>query len=175
MSLESLRIDAGHVRLPDVERPGFPPRRINKIVEAAVETLYSRLQTMNRGDTITHREITQITGQSYKGPLWKQIIIKAKRRLRNDRGIVLINEHALGYRLATVQEQLTVVPQRRFRESRRRMRLAEKEAGCTPDEEMSDHQRKLKLAMLKTAGENARKVAADARAMAAFSQPTSTR
>lgn len=99
---------------------------------------------LNRGDVVAHESIEAAAGIKRYSERWGALIKKWRRRMSRERGISLVSVIDVGYKLATKEEQINVVPVKLQKQALRRNRRAINELACTPEGELSVHQRRVK-------------------------------
>lgn len=114
-----------------------PTKRISRMIDR----LYALCEPLNRGDVLTHEAFVGVVGCERHEDHYQHCLKKLKIRLRKQRGIALLNERNVGYRLLTEEEQINV-PLRQFRRAMRRVRDGQKDVACLQsNENLSLHQR----------------------------------
>lgn len=126
---------------------GFHFERSEQIT-LMVEQLLEQLKPLGRGDTIGHNTIAKLLNVGPHEGHWQTVIAKVKRRLEDERGITLWSEREVGYRLLTIQEQLTFAAKARLRRARRQIRKGLRHVSAVSDVGLSPHQRRLKAAQI---------------------------
>lgn len=111
-----------------------------------VEATYKLVAEAVRGSIAKHETIESVT-QFDRGTVgYITVIRKVRRLLRDKRGFWLLSVPSVGYRLATIDEQLQKEP---ARFQRRRQRLMRKEAeciGCISGDELDETQKRFQAA-----------------------------
>ena len=77
---------------------------------------------LSRGDMLRYEEMESVTGIYRLTPKWGWLVYRLKRELERERGISLMAEYGVGYRLCTEDEQLKVYPRKKQKESVRRLK-----------------------------------------------------
>lgn len=122
----------------------------NQDNEDAVARLVSHFRGMQPGDVVAHKDIVRLVGVG-RGTAYYQLVMRARRRLRNEHGIWSEPVKGVGYMLQTPQASLTVEQKRRFKRARRQIGIGEKAAASLPDEQLTPNQRRLKEAAVNSA------------------------
>jgi hypothetical protein len=78
----------------------------NPLIEEHVSTLLGVLEKMQRGQTLTFKDMVEATGLIKDVPPWPSVVRKLKRRFENERGVTLWAVPSIGYKLATTDEQI---------------------------------------------------------------------
>lgn len=121
----------------------FPSK---KEIREAVNRLFRICEPMNRGDTLTHEQVQGVLKVPPHEGSWEWVIRKLRRKMEDERGISLVADITVGYRLATTAEQLQLGPAR-TRQAYRRLRAGYRSVDCLPEDELTLHQRRVKVAM----------------------------
>lgn len=146
----------------------------NENLTELVNELYEAIAPLRRGDTIGHDRIAAILGVAPHEGHWQDCLGKVKRRLEDDRGITLWSEHEVGYRLLTVQEQLTIASRKRLRRAKRQIRLGLGHVTAVSDVGLTPHQRRLKAAQIELMKASKLEVEAQYRRQSTLMKPTRT-
>jgi hypothetical protein len=113
----------------------------NDLLARKVQKLMDYCEHYERGATISHRKITEVTNEPYKGAQWGQMIRKWEKRLLKERNVALKNEHGHGYKLATIEEQLNEIPIRHQEKGIKQYKSGRKKATAIPVDNLTDNQR----------------------------------
>lgn len=114
---------------------------------AAVITL---LATYKRGDIIPHHEIAQVTGLVHGTPRYYSLVRRARDLYRDTSGVWTRECKPVGYRLLTPEQSLIEEQSDRRRRSRKQLKIASSAAATIADEELSDHQKRLRAHILES-------------------------
>lgn len=118
-------------------------REENPEITEKVEALYAASESLNRGDTMTHADVTAAIGLTRDHGRYRYIVRKWRAMLRAERGIEAWPDVDVGYRLCDYDEQINDIPRRRLIRSRRQVGRGKVAldalAGC---KELSLHQRR---------------------------------
>jgi hypothetical protein len=145
---------------------------VSEEVKAKVEAALSVLREYKRGDRVPHEELEKATGLNRDcGTDYYRIVMKARKRLRDEDGIWSCYEQSEGFHLYTERETLTEEPKFRSKKARRQMRYVVKAATAIPTNSLSFTQRRLQEAVVDSAKEMARKLSAKAEVAEQASQP----
>lgn len=128
----------------------------SEVIDGMVAKVYRLTESMDRGDTLPHSEIRAIVGHEPNTGPWQHVMNRVRRDLLKNRGITMLVDREIGYRMLTHQQTLVVVPDRRLRRAGRQIKRGRRELGALPDKELSLHRRNVKALML-TALANAAK------------------
>lgn len=115
------------------------PQKSERIAQA-VKAIMDATEGWVRGNILTHEQIESV-GElvRYQGS-WGTVILTLKKRFETERGITLDNIPGVGYKLATVNEQINDCVQKRSRRAVRQFNKAAGHLEAVPDEEMTTHQ-----------------------------------
>jgi len=120
-------------------------RNITKEVEALVAATKDLL----RGSFISHEKITEVTGFDLESKYRIRLISKWKREiLTRGQAIKAAEPKGTGYRFLTVDEQRVTEPVNLKRQANKRLRRAAACLGAIGDDELTEEQRRLRVAML---------------------------
>lgn len=111
-----------------------------------------------RGDTLTYVDIAHVTGVYRDCAGWSSLIYKFKKELERERGIVLLNEHDVGYRLCTTEEQLQVYPRKKQKSSIRRQKEGMSAVEALDEPDMSLAQKQYRALSLRNMAEDIRSI-----------------
>jgi len=115
----------------------------NPQIAYGIGKIMDQLKGMSRGDVISHAMIASLSGVDFKssqyGTLRQKIRRQALRRLK----YTIVAVPGVGYRIATIDDQVNDAMGRGGRASRQLFR-GTKEVDSTPDDQCSDHQRRVK-------------------------------
>lgn len=113
-------------------------------IDRTVTKLFDRSASMERDGIMTYDWIKQV-GRIERGDRsWNSVVKKLRRRFRKERGITLVCEANVGFRLASTDDQLHVCPERDSLRGMRALRRAAEHAESLPDHELTPHQRTTK-------------------------------
>lgn len=107
---------------------------LKKLVEATKE--------QPRGSLVKHSEIEAVTGLTRDVAPWQKLIRHWRNKMRATRQIEIISEPGIGYRLATVDEQMQLA-MRLEKSGGRRLGKAKIAAGSVEPSELTDEGRQL--------------------------------
>ena len=96
--------------------------------------------TFNRGDLILYKDIEKIVGLKHQEDRFRAITDWARKQHQEQRGITILAEASIGFRLLTTTEQLAEMS-RREKRIRTQRRLGTKSTAVLPDEELTEHER----------------------------------
>lgn len=117
----------------------------NERLRKATEDILEWAKDLSRGQLLLYSDITEISGIGRDDGQWGALAVKLKRRMRNERGIVLAAEPNVGYRLLTADEQLRDNARRRGMRGQRQFWHGAKETAAIPDAELNVKQREVKI------------------------------
>lgn len=122
----------------------------NQDNEDAVARLVSHLRGKQPGEVVDHKDLVRLTGIG-RGTAYYYLVMRARRRLRDDHGIWSEPVKGVGYMLQTPQASLTKEQKRRMKRARRQIGIGEKAAASLPDDQLTPNQRRLKEAAVNSA------------------------
>lgn len=120
----------------------------NEALTRYVEALFGAAAKLERGDFLTHETITKILEVPPHQGHWQHCIERLKARMELEREISLLSEKGLGYRLLTIDEQLTKLPMLRMKRAKKQLKKAKASVEALADESLSVHQRHVKAGQL---------------------------
>lgn len=130
------------------------------------------LREYKRGDCVPHDELAAATGlRPTCGGEYYDIVMKARRRLRDEDGIWSRPETSEGFHLLTERETLTEEPRRRAKRARKQIAYTIKAAVALPKESLSFNLRRLQEAVVNSATDMRRKLIIKAEIAEKASQP----
>lgn len=141
-------------------------------IQSAIATLYGRIADLERGDVLAHAVVREVVGCRPHEGSYDHVVKMVRQRLEKERGIATWPVTDVGYRLLTVDEQLTMLPRKRLRKSLRQVQRAKHSVQRLPDKGLSLHDRRRKafdMEFLKAAESDGRR---ELRAMDAGPRPT---
>ena len=145
-----------------------PKDEIEKKTLAALAVL----REYKRGDCVPHEELSRAIGLAPTcGGTYYHIIMKARKRLRDEDGIWSRPEMDEGYHLYTERETLTEEPRFRAKRARKQVRYFLKAATSIPKESLTFNQRRLQEAVVESARDMHRKLAIKAEVAEKAAQP----
>lgn len=103
---------------------------------------------LNRGDSIPIEVIERISGMVSYSESWTHVIRTFKRNMRKDRGIALWSLERGAYKLLTNQEQVHVCGLKRQKRMLRQSTNAVREVRAVDPDDLSEHDRLVRLATL---------------------------
>jgi hypothetical protein len=143
----------------------------NPTLTEFVAKLLDACRPLQRGDYLRHEAIIPILRVQPNEGHWPTCIVKLKRQLELTRGITIRCERGVGYRLLTIDEQLTEAPRARLRSSNRQLTKGRGHVACLPSRGLSEHQRHIKVAMLESIQKARTAVTSQVRRNAALCRP----
>lgn len=143
----------------------------NPTLTEYVAQLLDACRPLQRGDYLRHEAIIRILKVQPNEGHWELCIRKLKRQLELTRGITIWSERGVGYRLLTVDEQLTFAPRSRLRASNRQLSKGRGHVACLPSRGLREHQRRLKVAMMESIQKARTVVSSQVRRQAAICRP----
>lgn len=136
--------------------------KITRKYQKATDAILAVIAERGRGGRITLGEIESLSGFVRYGDGWNNLIQRLRSRCQREMGAVLICKEKGSLDILTAREQIEIPPQRRTRRAFRQLGRGLREVGCTPDQELSLHQRTVKshtVESLKTQRRSVRKQA----------------
>lgn len=113
-------------------------------IQDRVEKLSSLFDKYERGDTLLWTDVEKATGFPRDDNRTIYAFKRAKRDLRDGpRGIELLYNGVDGFKFLTVKEQLEHMPKLRDRKAITQCNLKAKGVCAVPDENLTEHQRRL--------------------------------
>lgn len=114
-------------------------------IDERVKNILALFDGLDRGDTVLWREIEKATGFNKRHQKTKYALDRARKQLRDGpRGLVLHANGRDGFLILTPSQQVTLVPKVRDKRILGQCNRKFKEVGATPDEGLSDHERRKK-------------------------------
>lgn len=110
---------------------------IGERMRTAIEALWPQVESLARGEMVSHEIIEQVSGFVRHSDPYTQLVKHLKARLLMERGIDVETIYGSGYRLCTPGEQVSEMPTQRQRRAMRIYRKAERALSCTPTAELS--------------------------------------
>jgi len=89
-------------------------------ITTKVNALLRHTATMNRGDFLSLEDIERVAKLTRREGHWSAVLGRFRRDLLETRGIVLHSEPGVGYYLATLEQQIIIRQEARFRKTARR-------------------------------------------------------
>lgn len=118
----------------------------NPQIREWVEIILQYASYLNRGDILEYIAIEEATeGLNRSMPQWGTVVRKLKKRMLRDRGIDIVAVVNVGFRLRDPQDQLTNGTSSRQERARRNLRSGREVAEHLPDNELTHHQKRLKM------------------------------
>jgi hypothetical protein len=111
----------------------------NPRIKQITELIWTLLVPMKRGDILMHEQLQEIMGVEPHQHPWGLVISNVRRRMELERGITLISELMVGYKLASPDEQLREGP-RRVRRAKNQLVRGARSVDVLPAAELSFHQ-----------------------------------
>jgi hypothetical protein len=117
--------------------------------QKARDAIYELFAAKERGEFVTHDSIEKASKLTRANPkdAYHTIMDQVKKRHRDNRGITISSEIGVGYSLATAEQQLWEV-KRRTKKAKRQIVRGTKDTGSLPDEHATDHQIKIRDALV---------------------------
>ncbi len=137
----------------------------NKQLKKAREKLLEFFSTKNRGELIKHEEIEALIGMT-RGDVYYALVRRVGELHQEARGISIVSEPMVGYLMATHEQQFGLLGKRTKR-AKRQILKGTNSIYALPDDELSDHQRRLKNACVDN-GEQAMKALRKDQALQAY-------
>ena len=137
----------------------------NKELKRAREKLLEFFSTKNRGELIKHEEIENLIGMK-RSDVYYSLVRRVGELHQEARGISIISEPMIGYLMATHEQQLGLLG-KRTRRAKRQLSKGTNSVYALPDNELSDHQRRVKSACVEN-GEKAIKALRHDQALQAY-------
>lgn len=106
-------------------------------IDKETEAIVAVSNKLERGALVKRGEIETTTGLKYEVYPWQRLITAWKKRLLGERGIALLAEVGVGFRLATVDEQFAKAD-RVEKSGGRRQNFAAGMVAVIPSSELSD-------------------------------------
>jgi hypothetical protein len=106
---------------------------------AAREAIYKLFEAKERGEFVSHRDIER-AGKLKKfreHNRYFYLMDRVRKQLRVNRGVTLVMDFGLGYRVATVGEQLDEIP-RRSKRARRQLARGIADVKALPEMDATD-------------------------------------
>ncbi len=119
----------------------------NPKLKKAREKLLDLFAGKNRGELVNHEEIEKLIGMKRGESKYYALVRQAGLKHQEAHGVSVINEPMLGYLMATHQQQLGLLGVRTKR-AKRQISRGTNSVDALPDDELSDHQRRLKSASI---------------------------
>jgi hypothetical protein len=116
-------------------------------VDTELLRLAAKTKTLMRGSLVRHAEIERWTGVRKNEPPWKRLIWLWKSWAIRERNISIVSEPGIGYRLATVDQQLDFAV-RLEKAGGRRLERAIIAAGVIPENLLSAEGKVFRLAFV---------------------------
>jgi hypothetical protein len=110
-----------------MSEPERNPFEESEAIRQAVAALLGWAAGLHRGDTLTYTEFEELTGIERYGRHFKAVQHKFRCRVLAERGIAVLAVENVGFKLATVSEQLNELNQTRQRKAYRQCRRARRE------------------------------------------------
>jgi hypothetical protein len=143
-------------------------------IGAAVEALFEIASNLNRGEILTHEQIQSVLGVGPHEGRWDHIVGRVRRRLEKERGIATWPETTVGYKLATVQEQLVDIPKRRQQRGMRQLRRGRKSVLALPEKSLTMNQRRIRATTIDSVREAERHLRREMKVQKTLATPTQT-
>lgn len=113
-------------------------------IDALVDAVYAKAADLGRGDVLAHDVVREIVGCEPHTDRWPNVMRRVKNRIREERGIAILPEIGVGYRLLTHNETTGRLAAHRNKKARSQFRKLRREISALPDQELNDHQRRRK-------------------------------
>lgn len=143
----------------------------DKLVTAAMAVL----GRYGPGDVVPHGELSEAIGYSPGEHRYYALVRKAREKHCDTSGVWTREVNGVGYRFLTPQEQLTDEPHSRRKRARKQIRIGHSVAASTPDDSLTEHQRKLKQAVIEASKRSEKGLLADERHEAWLLKPPADR
>lgn len=140
-------------------------------ISKATDAIYELMNSLDRGDVVTHEAIEGILGVRPHQGQWDHVVGKARRRLERERGIATWPEQGVGYKLLTRAEQLEL-PGWRLKRGIRQVRRGRHSLEALPEKGLTDHQRRFRQLTIERLSETERKSHQELRAQATLLKPS---
>lgn len=114
-------------------------------LEKANTALLNAVAKLQRGQTFLYADMVRACGIERNDSQWTSLAQKFKASLLREQGVALICVASVGYRLATLDEQIMDVPEYHLERSQRQAWQGRKKVESTPTKGMTVKQREIKI------------------------------
>ena len=119
--------------------------------EAEIEAIYNLMKPLGRGDTLIHERIMAVVKVQPHKAQWDHVVNEARKRLLANREIETWFLRGVGYRLLTVDEQVTQLPIWRKKKEVSQSKKTIKALAALQEEPLTLHYQRLRAIALDAA------------------------
>jgi len=119
-----------------------------QLLKQSTDVLFALVAEMQRGEVLTYRQITELTGLDRDEASWNTVQRKLRKRVLRELGIATIAIENHGYRLLTNEEQIAACASHRNKKKNQQVLKAIAEIGNADASELPLQLQKLKSAQL---------------------------
>lgn len=146
----------------------------NPVYDQMVDDVYEIAKSKRRGDLLSHDEIREVFGVEPNVGHWQHLMNRVRRRLENRRHISTISIREAGYKLCTIEEQISLGPWRLKRAARQVRRGERSLKALASVASLSPNQRHRQTATLAAMAQHRRSLFSEARTTSLLTKPSPT-